>query len=50
MGSDTDVIYELLKQDLSLRRAVADFDRDWREHWPSKRQATDACRGVDITR
>ncbi|MEQ8663787.1 MAG: hypothetical protein RLW62_23460 [Gammaproteobacteria bacterium] len=36
MRSDTDVIYELLHEDLSLRRAVtvADFDRDWREHWP----------------
>jgi hypothetical protein len=36
MRSDTDVIYELLNEDLSLRRtiAVADFDRDWREHWP----------------
>jgi len=36
MRSDTDVIYELLNDDLSLKRAVtvADFDRDWREHWP----------------
>lgn len=36
MCSDTNVIYELLNEDLSLRRAVtvADFDRDWREHWP----------------
>ena len=36
MRSDTDVIYELLNEDLSLKRAVtvADFDRDWREHWP----------------
>jgi len=36
MRSNTDVIYELLNEDLSLRRAVtvADFDRDWREHWP----------------
>ncbi len=36
MHSDTEVIYELLNEDLSLRRAVtvADFDRDWREHWP----------------
>jgi len=36
MQSDTEVIYELLNEDLSLRRAVtvADFERDWREHWP----------------
>jgi quercetin dioxygenase-like cupin family protein len=36
MHSDTDVIYELLREDLTLRRAVtvADFERDWREHWP----------------
>lgn len=36
MRSDTEVIYELLNEDLSLKRAVtvADFDRDWREHWP----------------
>jgi hypothetical protein len=36
MRSDSDVIYELLNEDLSLRRAVtvADFDRDWRTHWP----------------
>lgn len=36
MRTDTDVIYELLNEDLSLRRpvTVADFDRDWRERWP----------------
>lgn len=36
MRADTEVIYELLNPDLTLRRAVtvADFDRDWREHWP----------------
>lgn len=36
MRSDTDVIYELLDDQLNLKRAVtvADFDRDWREHWP----------------
>ncbi len=36
MRSDSDVIYELLNDKLELRRAVtvADFDRDWREHWP----------------
>jgi ChrR Cupin-like domain len=36
MRSETDVIYELLGEDLKLRRAVtvADFDRDWHEHWP----------------
>ena len=36
MSSDSDVIYELLNEDLSLRRAVtgADFERDWRTHWP----------------
>lgn len=36
MRTDTDVIYELLNEDLSSRRAVtvADFDRDWRERWP----------------
>lgn len=42
MRSDTEVIYELLNDDLSLKRAVtvADFDRDWREHWPN-----DFCKG-----
>jgi len=36
MHTDSDVIYELLDERLQLRRAVtvADFDRDWREHWP----------------
>jgi quercetin dioxygenase-like cupin family protein len=40
MRSDTDVIYELLNDDLSLKRAVtvADFDRDWRERWPLDRR------------
>jgi hypothetical protein len=38
MRTDTDVIYELLNPDLSLRKAitVADFDRDWREKWPAE--------------
>lgn len=32
-----DVIYELLNTDLTLRRriTVADFERDWREKWPT---------------
>lgn len=36
MRTDTDVIYELLNEDLSLRRAVtvADFHRDWQKYWP----------------
>ena len=36
MRTNTKVIYELLNEDLSSRRAVtvADFDRDWRERWP----------------
>ena len=36
MRTDGDVIYELLNDDLSLRRAITveDFDRDWRKHWP----------------
>ena len=36
MRTDTDVIYELLNPDLTLRRAitVADFDREWRKFWP----------------
>ncbi|NQV22417.1 MAG: regulator [Rhodospirillales bacterium] len=36
MHSDTDVIYELLNDDLTLRKAitVADFHRDWLEKWP----------------
>lgn len=40
MRTDTDVIYELLHEDLTLRRAVTveDFDRDWREHWPQDTQ------------
>jgi hypothetical protein len=38
MRTDTDVIYELLNPDLSLRKAitVADFDLDWREKWPAE--------------
>lgn len=38
MRTNTDVIYELLNDKLELRRAitVADFDRDWRESWPSR--------------
>ncbi len=40
MRTSTEVIYELLNDDLSLRRAVtvADFDRDWRERWPEDTQ------------
>jgi hypothetical protein len=40
MSSDTDVIYEFLNNDLSLRRAVtvADFDRDWRTNWPQEKR------------
>lgn len=36
MRTDGEVIYELLNEDLSLRRAVTveDFHRDWRRHWP----------------
>ena len=36
MRTDTEVIYELLNEDLSVRRpvTVADFDHDWRERWP----------------
>ena len=36
MRSDDDVIYELLNDDLSLKRAVtvADFEHDWRTKWP----------------
>ena len=36
MRTATDVIYELLNSDLSLRKAitVADFARDWHEKWP----------------
>ncbi|MEM7540825.1 MAG: hypothetical protein AAF384_04475 [Pseudomonadota bacterium] len=36
MRTDSNVIYELLNSDLSLRKAitVAEFDRDWREKWP----------------
>lgn len=41
MRTDTDVIYELLNENLELRRAitVADFDRDWRESWPQDNAA-----------
>lgn len=41
MRSDTDVIYEFLNDDLSLKRAVTvqDFHRDWREKWPEDFQA-----------
>ena len=36
MRSETEVIYELLNDDLTLKRAVtvADFDHDWRNNWP----------------
>lgn len=36
MRTDSEIIYELLNTDLSLRKSitVADFDRDWREKWP----------------
>ena len=36
MRSDDDVIYELLNDDLTLKRAVtvADFHRDWQTKWP----------------
>lgn len=36
MRSETDVIYELLNDDLSLKRAVtvADFEHDWHTNWP----------------
>ena len=36
MRTDSEIIYELLNPDLSLRKSitVADFDRDWREKWP----------------
>jgi len=42
MSSDTDVIYEFLNDDLSLRRAVtvADFERDWRANWPQDKRAS----------
>jgi hypothetical protein len=38
MRTNADVMYELLNEDLTLRRAVtvADFDRDPREHWPNE--------------
>jgi quercetin dioxygenase-like cupin family protein len=38
MKTDGDVIYELLNDDLSLRRAVTveDFHRDWQRHWPGE--------------
>lgn len=36
MRTETDVIYEFLNRDLSLKRAVtvADFERDWHAKWP----------------
>jgi hypothetical protein len=39
MRTDADVIYELLNDDLSLRRAVTveDFHTDWHKHWPQDR-------------
>ena len=38
MRTETDVIYELLNPDLSLRKAITveDFDRDWRDKWPAE--------------
>ncbi len=41
MQTEGEVIYELLNPDLSLRKAitVADFERDWRTHWPTDRAA-----------
>ena len=40
MRTDTDVIYEILDENLELRRAVtvADFDQTWRERWPGDAQ------------
>ncbi len=37
MRTTGDVIYELLNEDLSLRRAVTveDFYRDWQKYWPA---------------
>lgn len=37
MRTKGDVIYELLNDDLTLAKSitVADFHRDWREHWPA---------------
>lgn len=37
MRTKGDVIYELLRDDLSLVKSitVADFYNDWREHWPA---------------
>jgi|GEM_PF-972037 hypothetical protein len=42
MRTDTEVIYELLNDDLSSRRAVtvADFDIDWRKRWPGDTAAS----------
>jgi hypothetical protein len=42
MRTETDIIYELLNPDLSLRKSitVADFDRDWREKWPDSLSST----------
>lgn len=41
MRTATDVIYELLNSDLSLRKAitVADFYQDWQEKWPQEAAA-----------
>ena len=38
MRTESDVIYELLNEDLSLRRAVTveDFHRDWQKYWPEE--------------
>ena len=41
MRTGTEVIYELLNKDLSLRKAitVADFHRDWCTKWPQDHRA-----------
>ena len=38
MRTESNVIYELLNPDLSLKKAITveDFDRDWHEHWPEE--------------
>jgi len=41
MKTDSDIIYELLNPDLSLKKAITltEFEEDWKEKWPQEKVA-----------
>lgn len=41
MKTNSDVIYELLNPDLTLRKAIttAEFEKDWKDKWPQEEAA-----------